>query len=201
MNHLNERIIRQKEWRGVIGRVPSDEEMRKGLEEHGLFLYFGHSSGEQYLQSHHIKRLRSCPVSVLMGCSSGMLRQSGEFGPWGSALSYLMAGSPCVVANLWDVTDRDIDRFTWRLFKLWGLRELDEIQEEEEEEEEEVGEDDAEIEDDDDCDSSDGKVKKGLFQRSLSICQALGASRNVCKLGNLVGAAPICYGIPVHLIP
>ncbi len=188
----------------MIGRVPSDEEMRKGLEEHGLFLYFGHSSGEQYLQSHHIKRLRSCPVSVLMGCSSGMLRQSGEFGPWGPALSYLMAGSPCVVANLWDVSDRDIDRFTWRLFKLWGLRELDKDDDEIEGKMEKDGIDsdmEDNDDDDDDDDEDDGKVKKGLFQRRLSICQALGASRTVCKLGNLVGAAPIFYGVPVHLIP
>lgn len=33
-------------------------------------------------------------------------------------LSYL-SHSPCVVANLWDVTDRDIDRFLEYLLKAW----------------------------------------------------------------------------------
>ena len=32
---------------------------------------------------------------------------------------YLFAPSPCVVANLWDVTDRDIDRFLEYLLKAW----------------------------------------------------------------------------------
>ena len=27
--------------------------------------------------------------------------------------------SPCVIANLWDVTDKDIDRFTDKLLNLW----------------------------------------------------------------------------------
>ena len=27
--------------------------------------------------------------------------------------------SPCVIANLWDVTDKDIDRFTEALIKKW----------------------------------------------------------------------------------
>ena len=34
--------------------------------------------------------------------------------PWdaeGMVTSYLHSGAPCVVGNLWDVSDRDIDRF------------------------------------------------------------------------------------------
>ncbi|KAG5182227.1 hypothetical protein JKP88DRAFT_221290 [Tribonema minus] len=46
-----------------------------------------------------------------MGCSSGRLRGGGEFEPMGMVSAYLVAGSPAVVANLWDVTDRDIDRY------------------------------------------------------------------------------------------
>ncbi len=66
---------------------------------------------------------RLCRASViLMGCSSGRLvsvnRKNSKthenlpvhFEPEGIALSYLCAGAPCVVGNLWDVTDRDIDR-------------------------------------------------------------------------------------------
>ena len=56
-----------------------------------------------------------------MGCSSGRLNgwdskheitglTQTYYEPSGIAMSYLYAGSPCVVGNLWDVTDRDIDR-------------------------------------------------------------------------------------------
>lgn len=32
---------------------------------------------------------------------------------------FLYFFSPCVVGNLWDVTDKDIDRFTDKLFELF----------------------------------------------------------------------------------
>ena len=32
---------------------------------------------------------------------------------------FCLLHSPCVVANLWDVTDRDIDRFLEYLLKAW----------------------------------------------------------------------------------
>jgi len=35
------------------------------------------------------------------------------------ALNYLLAGCPAIVANLWDVTDKDIDRFSESLLKQW----------------------------------------------------------------------------------
>ena len=68
--------------------------------------------------------LNQCRSSIiLMGCSSGKLSSVNSsrkfeseknivhhYEPEGIALSYLCAGSPCVVSNLWDVTDRDIDR-------------------------------------------------------------------------------------------
>jgi len=64
-----------------------------------------------------------------MGCSSGRLvsinRKNSDsleetplyYEPEGVALSYLCAGAPCVVGNLWDVTDNDIDRFSVSLLK------------------------------------------------------------------------------------
>ena len=62
------------------------------------------------------------PVSLLMGCSSGRLKlpelAAGAHqgcAVTGAVASCLRAGSPCVVANLWDVTDKDIDMFTTRL--------------------------------------------------------------------------------------
>jgi separase len=54
-----------------------------------------------------------------MGCSSGTLQCKGSYAPRGAPLSYLSAGSPSVVANLWDVSDKDIDRFSKVLLDSW----------------------------------------------------------------------------------
>ncbi len=35
----------------------------------------------------------------------------GDLGPLGISMSYLISGSPCVVGNLWDVTDVDSDNY------------------------------------------------------------------------------------------
>ncbi|KAI8988789.1 hypothetical protein BDB01DRAFT_568543 [Pilobolus umbonatus] len=56
-----------------------------------------------------------------MGCSSGVLEANGEFDPHGYVLNYLLAGSPAVVANLWDVTDKSIDTFTKNMLTTWGV--------------------------------------------------------------------------------
>ena len=63
------------------------------------------------------------PAAILMGCSTGRLRCSpiGDHGALsalhGPALKFLASGSPCVVGNLWDVTDRDIDAFTTNMLR------------------------------------------------------------------------------------
>ena len=121
------------EWEGVVGHMPSSEFMAKALtEENGLYLYCGHGGGEKAYSRSQVEELmterddgvRGCrPSVVLMGCSSGKLQSVNfpkenptghvpimHYEPEGIALSYLYAGSPCVVGNLWDVTDRDIDR-------------------------------------------------------------------------------------------
>jgi separase len=54
-----------------------------------------------------------------MGCSSGTLHCKGAYAPQGAPLSYLFAGSPSVIANLWDVSDKDIDRFSKALLSSW----------------------------------------------------------------------------------
>ncbi|KAL5992925.1 hypothetical protein ACLOJK_013844 [Asimina triloba] len=54
-----------------------------------------------------------------MGCSSGVLSFTGPYAPQGAPLSYLLAGSPAIIANLWDVTDREIDRFGRGILDDW----------------------------------------------------------------------------------
>jgi Peptidase family C50 len=64
----------------------------------------------------------SMPTALLMGCSSAKLRPGVHGGACTGALpAYLAAGSACVVGNLWDVTDRDIDRFTADLLARCAL--------------------------------------------------------------------------------
>lgn len=132
-----------------------------------------------------------------------------------------MAGSPCVVANLWDVTDRDVDRLSDAMLDRWGLFTvsktknqlklprvdgdpldslLDDV----------LGESDV-----------DSELVLSLNQLSLkqpkskkkvpaaktakkkdlppSLAQAVNESRDSCILTYLTGAAPVVYGIPVHL--
>jgi separase len=75
-----------------------------------------------------------------------------------------------LIANLWDVTDRDIDKLTQAVFDKMrltpeGHRErLDRPQTE-----------------------------------SISIVRALAEAREVCKLNYITGAAPVVYGIPFYL--
>ena len=57
-----------------------------------------------------------------MGCSSGSLSLNGQYTLQGTHLSYLSAGSPVIVVNLWEVTDKDIDRFGKAMLVAW-LRE------------------------------------------------------------------------------
>ncbi|KAL4888355.1 peptidase family C50-domain-containing protein [Aspergillus ambiguus] len=108
-------------WNGIVNRVPTEDEFRDGLESSSLFLYFGHGSGAQYIRGRTIKRLDRCAVAFLMGCSSGTLTEAGEYEPYGTPMNYLHAGSPALVATLWDVTDKDIDRFAKSTFEKWGL--------------------------------------------------------------------------------
>ncbi|KAH9300238.1 hypothetical protein KI387_011821, partial [Taxus chinensis] len=109
----------QQGWEGKDGVIPTPEECIFALQKHDLFIYFGHGSGEQYIPERNIKRLDYCAAAVLMGCSSGRLSCRGDYEPVGVPLSYLMAGCPSIIANLWDVTDGDIDRFSKVLLHSW----------------------------------------------------------------------------------
>jgi Peptidase family C50 len=123
-------------WHGVDGQLPSTLFMEESLSRsNGILLYCGHGGGQVCFSRSKVEGLmnskwssdsegrQSCQSSViLMGCSSGRLESVNRKGiedftnhaifyePEGIALAYLLAGAPCVVGNLWDVTDHDIDR-------------------------------------------------------------------------------------------
>jgi len=133
-------------WDGVVGEIPPASLFLDGLsKKHGLMMYFGHGGAQVCFSRKLVEELinirssslrdqsetkKSCQATVLlMGCSSGKLasinRKNSDsveqtplyYEPEGVALSYLCAGAPCVVGNLWDVTDNDIDRFSISLLQ------------------------------------------------------------------------------------
>jgi len=141
-----------------------------------------------------------------MGCSSGTLQCKGSYAPRGAPLSYLFAGSPAIVANLWDVSDKDIDRFSKALLNSW-------LQDD--------------ILNDNNCSkccqltqkfkslsiaSKDkGRTRQGTQGKKLQkinhstkccscrqtrIVSYLSDARRACRLPLLIGASPVCYGVP-----
>ncbi|KNC85507.1 hypothetical protein SARC_02308 [Sphaeroforma arctica JP610] len=81
--------------------------------------YLGHGGGEKYLSRNKIQDLKCRAVALLLGCSSGRLKDNGDFDSTGTPLSYMLAGCPAALGLLWDVTDKDIDRFAQQLLSLW----------------------------------------------------------------------------------
>ncbi|KAI9484692.1 peptidase family C50-domain-containing protein [Zychaea mexicana] len=108
-------------WQGLIQEKPLEHRWQSMLESRDLYLYFGHSAGQSIIRGQNIKKLKQCPVAILMGCSSGTLMDKGEYDPDGYIMNYLLGGSPAVVANLWDVTDKSIDQLTGKMLNTWGL--------------------------------------------------------------------------------
>lgn len=108
-------------WDGKSGEAPTEDEMANALENKDLVVYMGHGGGEQYIRSAKIKSLKRCAPTLLLGCSSGALEYVGDYESWGTPLNYLIAGCPMLIANMWDVTDKDTDKFSIRLLEKWGV--------------------------------------------------------------------------------
>ncbi|XP_006870032.1 PREDICTED: separin [Chrysochloris asiatica] len=106
-------------WRGVVGEVPSPEQVQAALTEHDLYIYAGHGAGARFLDGQAVLRLSCRAVALLFGCSSAALAVHGNLEGAGIVLKYIMAGCPLFLGNLWDVTDRDIDRYTSALLQGW----------------------------------------------------------------------------------
>lgn len=177
------------EWEAIREREPSEREIKTILGTKEIFLYFGHGSGSQYIRSRTIQKLDKCAVSLLMGCSSGALTEAGEFESYGTPISYMQAGCPAVLATLWDVTDKDIDRFSHTVLEKWGLFQ---------ESPPEVFS--SPIKKGAKCRGKNKITKsmgKGNERRSLD--QAVAEGRDSCIMRYLNGAAPIIYGVPVML--
>ncbi|XP_021774969.1 separase-like isoform X2 [Chenopodium quinoa] len=205
-----EEWFRYQNMQGKAGVVPSTEELRAALENHDLFLYFGHGSGAQYMPRDKIQKLESCSAMLLMGCSSGSLNLNGCYAPVGTSLSYMLAGAPIVVANLWEVTDLDIDRFAKAVLKYFfeerSMSSTDCIQCSllaEELESMSVNERKR--------NPKKGRGKKKAvdpvpdvsgeycYKHKLRAGYFVSQARKACKLPFLIGAAPVCYGVPTGI--
>ncbi|KAI8612609.1 peptidase family C50-domain-containing protein [Chytriomyces sp. MP71] len=199
-NEFSGFVQENHEWVGVIDDAPTDEIFEKELQSKDMMLYFGHGGAEQYIRGYKIRKLDRCAVSFLMGCSSGRLTAPGEFDVAGTALNYLIAGCHSLVANLWDVTDRDIDRFSKSMFKKLHLAGSQTFPVEKKRrtglhstkgpEDDEFCMESRFFREEPPLETVDGK---------MSICEAAAVSRNACELKYLIGAAPVVYGIPVFV--
>ncbi|WQF75667.1 Putative peptidase C50, separase, tetratricopeptide-like helical domain superfamily [Colletotrichum destructivum] len=191
-------------WTGIASRNPTEEEFEGALKTSDILLYFGHGSGAQYIRGKTIRRLEKCKAAaLLMGCSSASLQNVGEYECHGPVWNYMLAGCPAVVGTLWDVTDKDIDRYAGRLLEEWGLMER------------------GTFADDGGKQGKTGKTKeKGLFtdkkgkvgkkttttttpaegsRGSASLVEAVARARGACRFRYITAGAVCVYGIPVYV--
>lgn len=174
-------------WTRLVNKEPTERDFEEALSASDVFLYFGHGSGAQYIRGKTVRRLERCrPATFLMGCSSAALNAAGEFECYGPVWNYMTAGCPAVVGTLWDVTDRDIDRFAGRAFEEWGLFPRGTFKDRK------------------------GKAKQGELEESsemdseaeagaASLAEAVTRARAACRFKYLNAAAVVMYGIPVYI--
>ena len=173
-------------WTGHVNHAPEEHEFEKALSTSDILLYFGHGGGAQYIRGKTIRRLEKCkPATFLMGCSSASLTEAGEFECYGPVWNYMTAGCPAVVGTLWDVTDRDIDRFAGRAFEEWGLFPRGTFKEETKGKEKQSQLDTSEL---DEADQVNG-----------SLAEAVARARSACRFKYLNAGAVVMYGIPVYI--
>ncbi|XP_068598709.1 separin [Brachionichthys hirsutus] len=148
----------KRDWDGVCGAAPGSGQLEDAVATKDLYVYVGHGAGARFLGSQAVLRRQMKAASLLFGCSSAALAVRGSQEGQGIILNYLIAGCPFVLGNLWDVTDRDIDRFTTALLESW--------------------------------------LSAGSGAQLLDY---MGPSRQATLLKHLIGAAPVVYGLPIHL--
>lgn len=168
---IMEILTANNQWRGIINKKPTEDQVVDLITNSNLHVYIGHGGGESYIRSSTIKKLNQIAPTLLLGCSSALLQDNNLLEPHGTVYSYLIGGCPLVVGNLWDVTDKDIDTFSMSVFAKWGLL------------------------------ASKSKSLQFEYDNdtSVDICQAVMMSRDQCKLKYLNGAAPVVYGLPFNL--
>ena len=115
------------EWIGIKNKIPTNDEFRNGLEKNDVFLYVGHNGGEEFVNCRKLQSFNIKSITFLMGCSSGLLKKKGNFQSNGITNYYMIASCPIIIANLWDVTDKDIDQFSCKILRKSILKQKIEI--------------------------------------------------------------------------
>lgn len=192
-------------WTHISSRPPTETEFSHALGTRDLLLYFGHGSGAQFVRQKSVRKLYpgkqppdsakpGCATSFLFGCSSVHLTENGIYEPSGMLQSYLTAGAPAVVGMLWDVTDKDCDRFAIRCGELWGLwPEAEEVVEAKPSKTPKKGAKAKKKQN-----VGEGE-RKGECRRGFGLDEAVRDARQACYLKYLNGAAAVVYGIPCYL--
>ncbi|KAK9529134.1 hypothetical protein VZT92_013248 [Zoarces viviparus] len=146
------------DWAGVCGVAPDSTQLEEAVATKDLYIYVGHGAGARFFDGKSVLKRQMRAASLIFGCSSAALAVRGDQEGQGIVLNYLTAGCPLFLGNLWDVTDRDIDRFTKVLLESW--------------------------------------LSAGS---GASLLDYMWQSRQVTHMKHLIGAAPVVYGLPVHL--
>lgn len=171
---FEKRFLAKSSWSGVFNVAPKADELANALANRDIYIFFGHGAGSMYYRQipDGLDGVNVRAASVVVGCSSGRLRTDGSsLESFGTAYQFLSNGAPCYVGALWDVTDRDIDKFADHLLEQW----LSDWRAE--------------------SSHSDNAKPKTKHQ---SVAKACAAVRDVCKLKYLIGSATVVYGIPVR---
>ncbi|CAH8871107.1 unnamed protein product [Trichobilharzia szidati] len=106
-------------WNGVAARAPTADEVNDGFTNHDIVIYLGHGNGSHFLLHTFNEGLIARAVALIIGCSSGRPHWCGRHEPYASVFNHIIAGCPFVCGLLWDVTDRDVDRFTLQFLMNW----------------------------------------------------------------------------------
>jgi separase len=220
-------------WQSTINKIPSEKDFATALSDKSMLLYFGHGSGNQYIRNRTIKKLDKCAEVVwLMGCSSGRVTEHGDYEPTSVPLSYLVAGKRlehtditeeetkyrndnreglcmAIVATLWDVTDKDIDRFAVEVGEHWGLWSSAPVPSPRElappKTPRKRGRSVPKTPSKTPSRTPGGRSRSRLVMRDeevmrpKSLSEAVMLGRDACNLRYLNGAATVVYGIPVYL--
>ena len=115
-------------WEGIFGPPQPVEKLVDRMNSSDVYLYCGHGAGEKFIDKNKLHSLSGgAPAALLMGCSSARLisvaensgRLQNTLDLKRPLLDYVSASFPAIVGNLWDVTDRDIDKFATSLLENW----------------------------------------------------------------------------------
>ncbi|XP_022657025.1 uncharacterized protein LOC111248630 isoform X2 [Varroa destructor] len=169
-----------KRWEGTLGKPMEREDFKRMLRSKSVYLYCGHGTGRQHMRE-QMENINIRAAALIMGCSSGRMRIVGQkMDTEGYALRLVLGGSPAVLGNLWDITDRDCDLFTYALLRTWLWKTW-----QDENQEHETG---------DELVLSRRRDTEIVTRAGLAA--AVGYARSACKLKSLVGAAPVVWGLP-----